>query len=51
MHLTFITHPWLIVANGSGGTTAEGSGTLITAFLPVTRESSRGGTARTLSIQ
>ena len=33
---TFITHPWLIVEHGTGGTTAQGTGTLITAFLPVT---------------
>jgi hypothetical protein len=29
---TYITHPWLVVLAGSGDTTAQGSGTLITAF-------------------
>lgn len=29
---TFITHPWLIALTGSGDTTAQGSGVLITAF-------------------
>lgn len=29
---TFITHPWLVALAGSGDTTAQGSGTLITAF-------------------
>ena len=29
---TFITHPWLIALAGSGDTTAQGTGTLITAF-------------------
>jgi len=33
---TFITHPWLIVETGTGGTTDQGTGDLITAFLPVT---------------
>jgi hypothetical protein len=29
---TFLTHPWLIALAGSGDTTDEGSGTLVTAF-------------------
>lgn len=33
---TYLTHPWLIVENGTGGTTVQGTGDLITAFLPVT---------------
>jgi von Hippel-Lindau disease tumor supressor len=33
---TFLTHPWLVVESGTGGTTAQGTGTLIAAFLPVT---------------
>jgi hypothetical protein len=33
---TFLTHPWLIVQAGSGDTTAQGTGTLITAFMAET---------------
>jgi hypothetical protein len=33
---TYLTHPWLIVENGTGGTTVQGTGDLITAFLAVT---------------
>ena len=33
---TYITHPWLIVKAGTGGTVAQGSGQLLAAFLPVT---------------
>jgi hypothetical protein len=33
---TFITHPWILVRNGTGGTTAQGTGTLVAGFLPVT---------------
>jgi hypothetical protein len=33
---TFLTHPWLIVENGTGGTTTQGTGTLLAAFLAVT---------------
>jgi hypothetical protein len=33
---TFLTHPWLIVQAGSGDTTAEGTGTLITGFMAET---------------
>ncbi len=29
---TFLTHPWLIALAGSGDTTSQGSGILITAF-------------------
>ena len=30
---TFLTHPWLIVLTGTGGTATQGSGTLWTAFM------------------
>jgi len=30
---TFLSHPWLIVLTGTGGTSAQGSGTLWTAFM------------------
>ncbi|MEP7312938.1 MAG: hypothetical protein ABI859_10160 [Pseudomonadota bacterium] len=33
---TWITHPWVIVVNGTGGTTTQGTGQLATAFLPQT---------------
>ena len=33
---TFITHPWLLVRSGTGGTTAQGTGQSIAAFLPFT---------------
>jgi hypothetical protein len=33
---TYLTHPWLIVEDGTGGTTAQGTGDLITAFEAVT---------------
>jgi hypothetical protein len=40
---TYITHPWLIALAGSGDTTAQGSGTLITAFASAVTPSSVGG--------
>jgi len=49
---TFMTHPWLIVQAGTGGTTARGSGTLITAFLPATpdpADAAAGDTANIVS--
>lgn len=33
---TYLTHPWLITVAGSGDTTAQGSGTLLAAFLAET---------------
>jgi hypothetical protein len=33
---TYLTHPWLVLASGTGGTTAQGTGTLIAGFLPET---------------
>lgn len=33
---TFLTHPWLIVLSGTGGTTAEGTGARWTAFMAQT---------------
>src|SRR5208283_4655172 len=33
---TYLTHPWLIVESGTGGTAARGTGDLIAAFLAVT---------------
>jgi hypothetical protein len=33
---TYLTHPWLVVKAGSGDTTAQGTGTLITGFMAET---------------
>lgn len=33
---TYLTHPWLAVVSGTGGSTVEGTGSLIGAFLPQT---------------
>jgi hypothetical protein len=33
---TFITHPWVLVGSGTGGTEDEGSGQLLAGFLPQT---------------
>lgn len=39
---TFLTHPFLVVASGSGATTAQDSGTRLAGFMALT---SRGDTA------
>ena len=36
LQATYMTHPWVLVESGTGGTTAQGSGRLVTAFLPAT---------------
>jgi TonB family protein len=33
---TYLTHPWLVVLSGTGGTTARGTGTLLAGFEAVT---------------
>ncbi|WP_254606453.1 PEPxxWA-CTERM sorting domain-containing protein [Sphingomonas bacterium] len=40
---TFITHPWIIAAFGSGDTLAQGTGTLITGFLAQTPDAAHVG--------
>ena len=47
---TFITHPWLIVKAGTGGTTTQGTGLLIAAFLPVTPNPSSASAGDTATI-
>jgi uncharacterized protein (TIGR03437 family) len=49
---TFMTHPWLLVKKGTGGTTAEGTGELVSAFLPFTPNpgSAAGGDTATLGV-
>ena len=33
---TFLTHPWLVIVSGSGGTTASGTGTPLGGFVALT---------------
>ena len=36
LQYTFIPHPWLLVEDGTGGTTVQGTGNLVAAFMAVT---------------
>ena len=52
VQLTFITHPWLLVRAGTGGTTAQSTGQLIAAFSPFTPNpsSARNGDTATIGV-
>jgi TonB family protein len=47
---TFLTHPFLIVASGTGGTTAKGTGTRLAAFQAVTPKSATDPSVRDTAI-
>lgn len=47
---TFLTHPWLVVLSGTGGTTAHDTGTLVTGFVAQTPNVTRDPSTRDTAI-